>query len=146
MVESTAKPTRPALLISKTERQLRVYSDEFAGQNAWVIDWDNDMQPDRLSVVVDGGATAHVVPISRLTPDCDKTLDLMERHITRNGRGLALDNACLNTVLAALRTLQLQIEKNEVPQGILEHFYEVRPLPEPEALDQLCEAFNFDER
>ena len=135
---------RPAVLIVKRDRQLKVYSDSDIGRDAWVLDWDNNMKPTPMSAVYDS-SMVHPVQIQRMTPDCNKTLDALECVVTRQGRDLSLDDATTNCVIAALRLLQLSIEKGEVPQGIRESFFEEHGLPDPEALDHICDAFNFDE-
>jgi len=140
-------PDKPVVLITKARGELKVFSDEYAGGEAWVLDWDNDVAPQRLSVVVDQSdlhspAMGHRVKVERNNPGAKMAIQALRATFKTGEAHTSLSHTGRNTILAALRSLQLHIERDDVPPGIQESFFSNYDLPDPEALDRLCEALN----
>lgn len=139
----------PALFITKEDQALQIFSDTHAGQEAWVLDWDNNMEPTPLSAVVansrPGGQVGmgHRLKIQPMTPGARVNASYLQENFRRSAVSERMTGNGRHIILAALRSLQLHIEKGDLPSGIQESHFEDQSPPTVEQLDQLCEALNF---
>jgi len=140
-------PDRPLVLITKRDGQLNLFSEINLGSEAWVLDWDNDMQPTPLSTVIaqsDMGppVMAHRLQVCPHSQPTNGNVVAMRAAFKVAEANRSLSHTGRNIVLAALRSLQLHLEKDDVPQGIMESHFDAYDLPSVETLDRLCEALN----
>jgi hypothetical protein len=121
MVTTVSKDDGIALLIIKDARATHVFSEDRHELHGLIIDWDHDMRPGRMS------ATRNA-----------------RRAVGRAGKS-RMTNAGRNMLLAALRTLQLHVEQQNIPEGIAESFFDITEAPTAAEIDGLCELLNFTE-